>query len=188
MSSLSLLSRRHVLLGLSVGLPLIASQAQAASAAKISRDARAALNALYASHPKAAEYGRQAKAVLVFPEIVKAGAMIGGETGSGAMLEPTRVTGFYNISAASFGLQLGAQKFGYALFFMNDKAVDYLRKSDGWSVGSGPSVVVVDQGFAKSTNTTTLTEDVYAIAFNQRGLMAGAGLEGSKITPIHPDP
>jgi lipid-binding SYLF domain-containing protein len=78
------------------------------------------------------------------------------------------------------------QKFGYALFFMTDSALKYLDKSGGWEIGSGPSLVVVDQGFAKSMSSTTLTQDVYAYIFDQKGLMAGLGIQGSKITRIHP--
>jgi len=70
------------------------------------------------------------------------------------------------------------------LFLMNDAALRYLRKSDGWAIGSGPSVVVVDKGVAKSTTSTTIAKDVYAFPFGQKGLMGGLGLEGSKITPI----
>ena len=69
---------------------------------------------------------------------------------------------------------------------MNTKALAYLDKSDGWSIGSGPSVVMLDEGMAKSITSTMLTEDVYAFAFGQKGLMAGIGIEGSKITRIHP--
>lgn len=104
------------------------------------------------------------------------------------MLRKDRVVGFYAISAASYGLQLGAQKFGYALFFMSEGALAYLDKSDGWSVGTGPSVVFIDEGFAKSMSTTTLQHDVYATAFSQRGLMAGSGIEGARIKRIYPDP
>jgi lipid-binding SYLF domain-containing protein len=71
---------------------------------------------------------------------------------------------------------------------MNDTALQYLRSSHGWAIGSGPSVVVVDQGAAASLTSTTLTQDVYAVPFGQKGLMAGIGLEGSKITQIHPGP
>jgi lipid-binding SYLF domain-containing protein len=97
-----------------------------------------------------------------------------------------KTVGYYNLSAASFGLQAGGQTFSYALFFMTDSALDYLQKSDGWSIGSGPSVVVVDKGAAASMTSTSITQDVYAVPFGQRGLMAGLGLEGSKITHIHP--
>ena len=92
---------------------------------------------------------------------------------------------YYKIGAASFGLQAGGQSFSYALFLMNDSALNYLNKSDGWAIGSGPSVVVVDKGAAMSTTSTTLAKDVYAFPFGQKGLMAGLGLEGSKITRIN---
>jgi lipid-binding SYLF domain-containing protein len=79
------------------------------------------------------------------------------------------------------------EKFGYALFFINGNALAYLKKSKGWSLGGGPSLVIVDKGFAKSFSTTTARKDVYAIVFNQKGLMDGIGIEGSKITRIHLD-
>jgi lipid-binding SYLF domain-containing protein len=80
------------------------------------------------------------------------------------------------------------QKYGYVLFFMDEASVQYLDKSDGWELGTGPSLVVMDEGFGKSMSTTTLQKGVYAFIFNQKGLMAGAGLQGSKITKIHPNP
>jgi lipid-binding SYLF domain-containing protein len=83
-------------------------------------------------------------------------------------------------------LQAGVQKFGYALFLMNDKALTYLDKSDGWEIGVGPSIVVVDQGKAKTMTSTTLRDDVYAFIFSQKGLMAGLGIQGSKITKTSP--
>ena len=182
------LDRRSALIAASaslVGLALPGS-AQAATAAEIARDSRNALQRLYAKQPKAQQLGKKAVAILVFPKIIKAGLLIGGQSGDGALLSGGKVSGYYNISAASFGLQAGAQTFSYALFFMNKNAMSYLNKSDGWAIGSGPSVVVADEGFAKSFTSTTLTQDVYAIPFGQSGLMAGLGLEGSKITKISP--
>jgi lipid-binding SYLF domain-containing protein len=170
-----------------LGLALAPAAAWAANRAELERDGRAALDRLYASTPKAAELGAKARAVLVFPKIVKAGFMIGGQSGDGVLLAGGQPTGFYNISAGSFGLQAGAQTFSYALFFMTPDALNYLTTSKGWAIGSGPSVVVLDEGKAKTMNTTTLGEAVYAMIFGQKGLMGGLGLEGSKITPIHPD-
>ena len=83
------------------------------------------------------------------------------------------------------GLQAGIQKFGYALFFMTDSTLSYLNKSDGWELGVGPSIVVVDVGAAGSLTTTTAKSDVYAFFFSQKGLMAGIGLQGTKITKIN---
>ncbi len=108
--------------------------------------------------------------------------------GNGVLFENGLPTRYYNITAASYGLQAGVQSFSYALFFMTDSAVSYLKSSNGWSIGAGPSVVVLDKGKAESMTTTTLTEDVYAIPFGEKGLMAGLGLEGSKITAISVGP
>jgi lipid-binding SYLF domain-containing protein len=160
--------------------------AHAASAHKISQDADQALRSLYAAQPKARELGKRAKAILVFPRIIKAGLLVGGQGGDGVLREGGRTVGYYNIAAASFGLQAGVQRFSYALFFMTDSSLKYLQDSDGWAIGSGPSVVVMDKGAAASLTSTTVTQDVYAFPFGQHGLMAGIGLEGSKITRIHP--
>jgi lipid-binding SYLF domain-containing protein len=93
---------------------------------------------------------------------------------------------YYQTPAVSYGLQAGAQKFGYVLFFMNPKSLSYLEKSGGWEIGVGPSIVVVDTGAAKSMSSTTLQKDIYAFNFNQKGLMAGFGLQGTKITQYTP--
>ena len=98
-----------------------------------------------------------------------------------------RTVGYYNSLAASYGLQAGVQSFGYALFFMNKEALAYLDRSEGWEIGVGPSIVIVDAGAAKSLTTTTAKDDVYAFTFDQKGLMAGLGIQGSKITRIYPD-
>jgi len=154
--------------------------------AGLERDARAALQKLYSSTPEAAGLGAKARAILVFPKIVKAGLMVGGQSGSGVLFQGQRPIGYYRISAGSVGLQAGAQTFSYALFFMTPDALSYLQKSKGWAIGSGPSVVVLDKGKAKTMNTTTVSQAVYAMPFGQQGLMGGLGLEGSKITPINP--
>jgi lipid-binding SYLF domain-containing protein len=152
--------------------------------ARMDSSATAALRALYAGNPAARELGRKAKAVLVFPDMVKGGFMFGGQLGNGVLLRKGRPTGYYNLTAASYGLQVGLQSFGYAMFLMNDSALNYLNQSAGWEVGVGPSLVIVDGGMAKTMTTTTLRDDVYAFVFDQTGLMAGAGLQGSKITRI----
>lgn len=173
-----------LLLLASIALLAAAPGARAADRAELTRSAQATLDDLYAQNPSAKTLGANARAVLVFPNIVKAGFLFGGQLGDGVLLEGGRPSGFYNSVAASYGLQAGVQVFGYALFFMNDRALAYLDKSEGFEIGVGPSVVVVDQGVAKSLSSTTLRQDVYAFIFDQKGLMAGIGLQGSKITRL----
>jgi len=165
-----------------------ARPAFAASAADIDRRVTAALKTLYAKSNTAKTLGGKAKAVLVFPSIWKAGFIVGGQGGNGALRRGKKTVGYYNTASVSYGLQAGAQEFGYALFFMSESALEYLEKSDGWEIGTGPSLVVVDEGFGKNLSSTTLQDDVYAIIFSQKGLMAGIGIQGTKVTKIRPDP
>jgi lipid-binding SYLF domain-containing protein len=159
----------------------------AASAVEIDRDVNAALKELYVSSPVAKDLSTKAKAILVFPSIVKGGFMVGGQYGEGALIKEGKTVGYYNSVAVSYGLQAGLQKFGYALFFMKDSALEYLDKSEGWEIGVGPSIVIVDKGTARALTSTTAKDDIYAFFFDQTGLMAGLGLQGSKITKIKKD-
>lgn len=170
-----------MLLGMALSSPDLS---RAASAAELNRDARAALQKLYAKSPAARTLGEKATAILVFPAITKGGLIVGGQYGEGALLRGGKTAGYYNTVSVSYGLQAGVQKYGYALFFMSDSALAYLDRSDGWELGTGPSIVIVDVGAAGSVTTTTAKSDVYAFFFDQRGLMAGLGLQGTKITKI----
>ncbi|MFO0828302.1 MAG: lipid-binding SYLF domain-containing protein [Phycisphaerales bacterium] len=155
-------------------------------AAQLGADSQAAYQQLLANDYGAAGLAPSAKAVLVFPKIVKGGFIVGGFTGDGAMLKNGQPVAYYNTSGGSYGLQAGLQKYAYALFFMSDEDLRYLDKSDGWEVGTAPNVTIVDKGLAGSLSTTTIRKGVYCFFFDERGLMAGLGLQGSKITQINP--
>ena len=159
----------------------------AADKAEINRDSQAALTALYASVPAAKQLAAKATAILVFPKITKAGLGIGGQSGDGALFRGVKPVAYYKTGGGSFGLQAGVQTYGYAMFLMNDKAVQQLDAANGFEVGVGPSVVLLDEGKAKQMTTTTAKDDIYAFVFGQKGLMAGIGIQGNKISKINPD-
>jgi lipid-binding SYLF domain-containing protein len=158
----------------------------ASEAAEINQDAHQALRQLYAKEPRGAELGKKAVGILVFPKIVKAGFIFGGQGGKGVLTVRGKVHQYYSIAAASFGLQAGVQWFSYALFFLDEKALKYLDNSDGWSVGSDPNVAIIDRGAGATIDSTTLSHEVVAMPFGQKGLMAGLTLQGSKITTYKP--
>ena len=157
--------------------------ANTASADLVS-DSRRALQQLVVQNPAAARAKSKAVAVLVFPDVVKAGFIFGAQGGQGILFIRGQPSGRYRTVAASYGLQAGVQKYGYALFLMNQKAVDWVNNTRGWEIGTGPSVVIVDKGMARSFTTDTLHSGIYAFTFDQQGLMAGLGLQGSKIMRI----
>lgn len=164
----------------------LAATGLAAPKSEMNAEARAALKDLYNTTPGAKALGEKAKGVLVFPAITKGGFVVGGQYGEGVLFKNDEIAGYYNTTAASFGLQAGLQKFGYALFFMTDSDMKYLSASEGWEIGVGPSITVVDKGIASSLTTTTARAGVFAFFFDQKGLMAGLGLQGTKISEIHP--
>jgi len=171
----------------SICCPLGSSLALAASASEINRNATQALQTLYQTTPGSKALADKAKGILIFPNIVKGGFIVAGQYGDGALRSRGRTIGYYRSVSASVGFQAGAQSFGYVLFFMDNDSLNYLKKSDGWELGTGPSLVVLDKGFGKNLSTTTLQKGVYAYIFGQKGLMGGVGIQGSKITKITPD-
>lgn len=163
------------------------NNANAGTPADLQRDASQALQMLTASNPLAADLSKKAKAMIIFPNIVKTGLIFGGAYGEGVLMEGSKVEGYYNSVTASWGFQAGAQSYGYIVFLMDNKAFDYIQKSHGWEIGTGPTVVVVNDGVAKNLSSSTLKDDAYAFIFDQQGLMASLSIEGTKISRIsHP--
>ena len=155
-----------------------------ATRADLSADSSQALNKLIRENPAAASISSQARGVLIFPSIVKAGLGVGGAYGEGVLRRGGATAGYYNSFTGSWGLQAGAQSYGYAVFLMNDNAIEFLDRSDGWEIGVGPTVVVVNKGVAENLSSSTLQDDAYAFIFDQKGLMAGVSIEGTKVTRI----
>jgi lipid-binding SYLF domain-containing protein len=161
-----------------------ANGAYAATAEDLNKESQQALQQLYKTNPAAADLGKTAKAVLVFPNIVKAGLVFGGSYGEGVLMRDNKFIDYYNSVTGSWGLQAGAQSYGYAVFLMTVKAEKYLQDSRGWEIGVGPTVVVVTEGVAKNLSSSTLKDDAYAFIFDQQGLMLGVSIEGTKISHI----
>jgi lipid-binding SYLF domain-containing protein len=159
------------------------SAANAVSEEDLNKEANIALHDLYKTNRLAEDLSKKAKAVLVFPKIIKAGLIFGGAYGEGVLMEGSNYD-YYNSVTASWGWQAGAQTYGYVLFLMNDKAVKYLHESHGWEIGVGPTVVLLNEGVAKNLSSSTLKDDVYGFIFDQQGLMVSLSIEGTKISRI----
>ena len=158
----------------------------AESARQMRRSASQALENLCSSTTASRALAERAAGILVFPEIIKGGFIVAAQYGNGVLFKKGKAVGYYNTTSGSFGFQAGVQSFGYALFFMTPEDLAYLEKSQGWELGVGPSITIVDIGLASSLSTTTARKGVYAFFFDQKGLMGGIGLQGTKITRIHP--
>jgi lipid-binding SYLF domain-containing protein len=155
-----------------------------ASQSDLDSDSSPALNSRYRENAAARAISQNARSILVFPKMVKAGLGFGGAYGEGELRHGSKVAGRYNSVSGSWGLQAGAQSYGYVVFLMTQDAEDYLNRTDGWEIGVGPTVVVMNSGVMENISTSTLKDDAYAFIFDQQGLMAGVSIEGTKITRI----
>lgn len=178
------MKKRSSFLAVSIAVVFMLSTSSlfAQKSVELDKKVDAALAQLTSTTPAAAQLAKTAKGILMFPSVKKAGFIVGGQYGEGALRIGGKTQGYYKTTAASFGLQAGGEKFGYAMFFMNDGALNYLKSSKGWEIGVGPSITVVDAGAAASLSTSTARSDIYVFFFGQKGLMGGLTIQGSKIT------
>ena len=122
--------------------------------------------------------------MLVFPEVTKAAIGIGGSYGEGALIAGDRTAGYYSITSASAGLQLGAQKVAQIIMFMTPEALNKFRNSSGWEAGANAQVTMIDQGKAANISSVMANNPVIAFVFAQKGLMGDLSVQGSKITKL----
>lgn len=165
----------------SISFPSVAS---AASADEINIGVNAALKRFRKEVPGGSAFLKKAKGVLVFPGVIKAGIVIGGEYGEGALRIGGKTVEYYSTVAASIGLQLGAQSKSVVLVFLTKKALSDFRKSDGWKAGVDGSVALLKWGVGEDINTIDVKDAIVGFVFSNKGLMYNLTIEGSKFTKI----
>lgn len=177
--------RPWLLVAICLSLALsLAPAARAATGAEIDAKVNLALDQLFRESETARALNEKAVAVLVFPDIVKGGLGFGGQYGEGALRRGGATVGYYNIAAASFGLQIGAQTFSQVIFFMTEEALAYLDSSKGFEIGADANVALANEGLGYDVTSSTVRDPIIAFVFGQKGLMAGLTIEGSKITKL----
>lgn len=167
---------------------MIAPAAEARTAAEINAAVDAALRRFTTQIKGSQQLLAAAKGVLVFPDVIKAGAGIGAEYGEGALRIGGRSVAYYSFASASIGLQLGVQKKDIIIVFLQDNALSRFRAkgpNEGWQVGVDGSVVLVNIGAEASIDSEKINQPIVAFVVGQRGLMYNLTLEGSKITKIN---
>lgn len=145
----------------------------------------AALSRMYAQVPGSRDLVSRARGVLVFPKVLQAGFVVGGEFGEGALRTGGTTQGYYNLVSGSFGLQAGAQSKTVVFLFMTDDALRAFQQRQGWSVGGDASVALLKMGANGAVDTTTATKPVQVIVMTNAGLMGDLSLQGMKISRIN---
>ena len=176
-----------LLSSLVIALVLIPDSAGAATKKEVDASVDVALERFTKDVKGAHEFLKAAKGVLVMPRVMQAGFIVGAKYGNGALRVGGKSVDYYNMIAASGGLQIGAQESNIILCFMDEAALKKFRASDGWQIGVDGTVALFVVGAGGSVDTTKLKEPIVGFVFGQAGLMAGATLEGLKFTKTNPD-
>lgn len=180
--------KRQVMMALAGGAMALAVSTGAVSAAQTAAELSAAVQktiaTCYQTVQTCKEFGNKASGMLVFPEVTKAAVGVGGEYGEGALVVGGKPVGFYSTTAASIGLQLGAEKRSQIIMFMTNEALKEFQASDGWEVGGKAGVTVIDTGMSGKIDTQSFNDPVVGYIFGEKGLMADLSFEGQKISKI----
>jgi len=175
-----------LILCLTMALALGANQpSHAASAAQINTWTQQTLVDFKKSVPDAEKILAEAKGVLVFPRAYNAGILVGGKYAEGELLVDNAVSGYYNMVGLSWGWQLGGQRQSVVIAFMTNDALMKFRNSQGWDLGTDATVAIIDSGVQGSMSVARFNKPVVAFALDQKGLMAGLSLQGSKVTRVN---
>jgi lipid-binding SYLF domain-containing protein len=162
----------------------LSAASYAATAREIEASADAALDRFAKEVGGAKEFLNAAKGILIIPKVLQAGFIVGGEYGEGALKIGGKTVSYYSIAAGSFGYQIGAQQKDIILIFMEEGALKKFQESENWQAGVDGTVVLADMGAEGSIDTTKIKQPIVGFVFGQKGLMAGAVIEGSKFTRL----
>lgn len=172
--------------GAVAGLSACANGINSRGAQRIDARADSAFTFLYDNIGGTRDLADKAAGILMMPLVSEAGFGLGGSFGRGALRINDITVDYYSLTSATFGLQIGAQQFAHALFFMTEEALSDFRRSAGWTVGADAQYAVSNEGGNLRVDTTTALSPVIAVIFGQAGLIAGASIEGNKYTRIIP--
>ena len=164
---------------------VFSSAAMARTADEIDTHADMTLQRFYKEVNGGKEIAKEAKALLIMSDVTKAGFVLGGTYGQGALRVNGKTTGYYNLIAGSYGFTFGAEQMDIILAFMTQQALDDFIKIDGWEIGVTGNVAFIDVGGGKRLDTTSLKDPVVAFVFSPEGLMVDASLKGAKFTKLN---
>lgn len=166
-------------------LPVAVSHAK--SKGEINASVKAAMARFKKQVKGSTEYLKGAKGVLVMPNITKAGFIVGGKYGQGALLIGGKTVDYYSIAEGSLGWQIGAEKYDMVILFMTDEVLKKFHSGENWEAGVDAEVTLIEVGAQASVETLRSQHPIAGFIFDQKGLMGGVSIKGAKFTKIKPD-
>ena len=176
-----------LILCFTVAFSLFATLSYAKTKGEINASVKAAMDRFKKQVKGSTEYLKVAKGVLVMPNITKAGFIVGGQYGQGALQVGGKTVDYYSLAAGSVGYQIGAEKYDMVILFMTDEVLKKFRSSEGWEAGADAEVTLIKAGADVSVETLRSQNPIAGFVFDQKGLMGGVSVKGVKFTKIKPE-
>jgi lipid-binding SYLF domain-containing protein len=170
-----------------VAFSLSATLSHAKTKGEINASVKAAMDRFKKQVKGSTEYLKGAKGVLIMPNITKAGFVVGGKYGQGALQVGGKTVSYYSLAEGSVGWQIGAQKYDMVILFMTDEVLNKFRNSENWEAGVDAEVTIIAVGAEVSVETLRSQNPVAGFVFDQKGLMGGVSVKGAKFTKIKPE-
>ncbi len=170
-----------------VAFSLFATLSYAKTKGEINASVKAAMDRFKKQVKGSTEYLKVAKGVLVMPNITKAGFVVGGKYGQGALQVEGKTVSYYSLAEGSVGWQIGAQKYDMVILFMTDEVLNKFRSSENWEAGVDAEVTIIAVGAEVSVETLRSQNPIAGFVFDQKGLMGGVSVKGAKFTKIKPE-
>ena len=182
------LSHRTIclVLSLSIATALAAGEAVAKTAQEINAQVNACMDRFYKQVPDGKNVAAKAKGILVMPNVYKAGFIVGGEYGEGALRVAGKNSGYYILASGSLGLQIGGEAKDFVIMFMTEDALKQFQASQGWEVGVDGNVALINVGGGERVDFNKINDPIIAFVFDVKGLMADISLKGAKFTKFTP--
>jgi lipid-binding SYLF domain-containing protein len=166
---------------------LLATVSYAKTKGEINASVNAAMNRFKKQVKGANEYLKVAMGVLVMHNVSKAGFIVGGQYGQGALKVGGKTVNYYSLAAGSVGWQIGAEKYDMIIIFTTEEALKKFRASEGWEAGADAEVTLIAAGVDVPVSTLVSQHPILGFVIDQKGLMAGVSIKGAKFTKIKPD-
>lgn len=168
------------------GAAFLAVNVQAATKGEINASVKASKERFVKDVKGASEYLKIAKGVLVMPNITKAGFVVGGQYGTGALQVGGKTINYYSLAGASVGFQAGAEKYDMIILFITDESLNKFQASNGWEAGVDAEVTMIKVGADASLETLRSQSPVVGFVIDQKGLMGGVSIKGAKFSKTQP--
>ena len=163
---------------------LFAGQSFGGTAKEIDASADSAMDRFYKHVKGAKEVVRQAKGMLVLPNVKKGALIVGGEYGQGAMRIAGKTVEYYSMISGSIGLQIGGQAKDIVIAFNSSEALKKFRDSKGWEAGVDGNVALVTLGAGESAISSMGKDPIVAFVFDVKGLIADMSIRGAKFNKL----